>query len=547
MNARAQLQITESLAKLQGRGDHFTRQLLQEKQRVSQLETNLKELNEQITEVREDNKKKAIDLLNKHTTTTNSAYQRVDGLDPTRLAEINQKKLVSNLEGRLNKALVRQSSIQSENNAIQIKIDKLRRKVANDSINRKDMEKRLKQVQENVSEIMKRAACVSEQRDKIRDLYNQVGKENMDEREKFNEEYMQLAAYIEEQNLLLETSIAQVASDVVNKLESIDRPFSDATEDDNLSPMEEIKALDARLTDLRKQCEMNRETLKQAEAKNRSYKESFKQLQSVSGLKSTDDIIKAFVRNEEESFSLFNYVQTINQECDKLFYERTKLEEEIAQYEQEQRKQENDRKSIVDGHNTRLADAREEKEKLREANRERKMTVLQIANKVQGIYIKLKCRALEKNATAEEGSNTRGKHMKRVSSDRKITMFAGEQISERNILNHMELIERRAIEIIAEYAVTLDGKNRRIQRRPSVLLVSRFLYALLLFLVTPTTSIVPHENLTFLRPSHSLQNPLTDQSRQPIHKRLKRAMSPAKTKIQMMMGVEMADQCQSMI
>ena len=60
MNARAQLQITESLAKLQGRGDHFTRQLLQEKQRVSQLETNLKELNEQITEVREDNKKKAV-------------------------------------------------------------------------------------------------------------------------------------------------------------------------------------------------------------------------------------------------------------------------------------------------------------------------------------------------------------------------------------------------------------------------------------------------------------------------------------------------------
>ena len=472
MNARAQLQITESLATLQARGDHFTRQLLQEKQRVIQQEADLKELNEQISQVREENKRKAVDLLNKHTTTTNSAYQRVDGSNPTRLAEINQKKLVNNLEGRLNKALVRQSSIQSENKEIQIKIDKLRRKVTNDGINRRDMENRLKQVQEEVSEIMKRAACVSEQRDKIRELHNQVEKEDMDEREKFNKEYMKLSAYIEEQNQLLESSIAQVASDVVNKVESIDMAQSDQQEDENLSPLEEIKALDVRLADLRNQSEMNKQTLKQAEAENRSYKVAFKKLQSVSGLKSTDEIIKAFVRQEEESFSLFNYVQTINQECDRLFYERTKLEEEIENFEKEQRQKENERRCIVDEYNKRLKDAEEDKEKLREGNRERKMTVLQIANNVQGIYIKLKCRLLENNSTSEESSDTGAINMSRVSSDRKITMFAGEQISERNILNHMELIERRAIEIIAEYAVTLNGKNRRIQRRPSVLLVS---------------------------------------------------------------------------
>ena len=50
---------------------------------------------------------------------------------------------------------------------------------------------------------------------------------------------------------------------------------------------------------------------------------------------------------------------------------------------------------------------------------------------------------------------------------------AGEQISEQNIMRHVELIERRAIEIIAEYARSLDGKTRGIQRRPSALLVSR--------------------------------------------------------------------------
>ena len=51
-------------------------------------------------------------------------------------------------------------------------------------------------------------------------------------------------------------------------------------------------------------------------------------------------------------------------------------------------------------------------------------------------------------------------------------MFTGEQISERNILDHMEQIERRAIQIIAEYAKGLAGGNRRGRRRPSVMLVS---------------------------------------------------------------------------
>lgn len=36
-------------------------------------------------------------------TTPNPAHQRADGLDPTKQADQNQRKLVSNLEARLNK------------------------------------------------------------------------------------------------------------------------------------------------------------------------------------------------------------------------------------------------------------------------------------------------------------------------------------------------------------------------------------------------------------------------------------------------------------
>jgi len=182
-------------------------------------------------------------------------------------------------------------------------------------------------------------------------------------------------------------------------------------------------------------------------------------------LTSTADIIKAFVDNEEESFSLFNYIQTINQECDRFLDERVKLENEMDEYKREQGEKEKKRKAIFDEYNNRLAGVREEKDRLHEANRDRKMTVLSIAKTVQGLYIRLKCRLLEKDIPGEEMSVNR-------SRERKLSMFAGEQISEQNILNHMTLIEKRAIQLIAAYANTLDESSSSSMKRHRSTLLS---------------------------------------------------------------------------
>lgn len=457
------MHMTDTLTALQARGDKFTRQLLQEKQRVSQLEIQLKDVNKQVSVIREENKKKAVNLLNMHTTTTNSAYQRVDGLDPTRLAEINQKKLVNNLEGRLNKALVRQSKIQSKNNEIKAKIDKFRRKVQNDSVNRKEVEKRLRQIRDDVDDFMKRAAISSEQRDKIIEQRNQFIRENLEEREKFNEEYLKLSSYINEQNQLLEHSIAMVASDVAAKVNKLDE---DSEEDAN--PAEEIKALDEKIAELDRQYEANREILKQTEEKNKTYEEAFRRLQEVTGLTSTESIIKAFVQNEEESFSLFNYIQTVNQECDSILEEHGKLNSEVEKHMEDQKEQQSKRRNAATNYNKRLGYTQVENQRLREASRQGKLIVLQISKKVQSLYTNLRCLDMAGNLKVD--NSPKAKNLAMAEDDRRLTMFTGEQISERNILDHMEQIERRAIQIIAEYAKSLANGNRRGRRRPSVLL-----------------------------------------------------------------------------
>ena len=464
MNNREQMQITDTLTALQARGDKFTRQLLQEKQRVSQLETQLKEVNNEMSEIREANKERAVKLLNMHTTTTNSAYQRVDGLDPTRLAEINQTKLVTNLECRLNKALVRQSSIQSENNVIKTKIDKLRLKVQNDRVNRKDMEKRLRQIQIDVDDLMKRAAVASEQRDRIIEQRNQLMKENIEESDKFYDEFSTLSTYIDEQNQLLEQSIAVVASDVMTKLNKVE----DGSEEDT-NPAEEIKALDRKIDELNYQYESNKKIVKQTEEKNRKYEEAFRRLQEVSGLTSTESIIKAFVQNEEESFSLFNYIQTVNQECDTVLKDLGKLNNEIEVYKMNQDTLNGKISDSISFYQKRLQETRNEKNRSKEVSRQGKLVVLQIAKNVQSMYLRLRCREVDDRATMSSFSNRRSPI--KLEDDRRLTMFTGEQVSERNILDHMEQIEHRSIQIIAEYAKTLAAGTRRGRRRPSVLLL----------------------------------------------------------------------------
>ena len=460
--------MTETLTALQVRGDKFTRQLLQEKQRVSQLESKLKDVNQEVTLIREKNKMKAVKLLNMHATTTKSAYQRVDGKDPTRLAVINQKKLLRNLESRLNKTLVRKSAIDSENNVIKAEIDKLRRKVQNDSVNRKEMEKILQQIQNDVDDFMKRAAIASEQREKTIDQRNQVVRDNIEDREKFSKEYSTLHTFINEQNQLLQQSIALVASDVVTKVKALDE---DGDVDTN--PAEEMKSLDERIAELDRQYETNKRILEQTEEKNKSYEEAFRKLQEVSGLSSTESIIKAFVQNEEESFSLFNYIQTVNQECDQILEDLVKLSEDMNQYICKEKGLKSKRTDTITCHEKKLNNIGFEKQRLKTASRQGKLIVLQISKNVQSLHTQLKCREIDENIPIENLPKT--KKPVKLEEDRRLTMFTGQKISEKNILDHMEQIERRAIQVIAAYAKTLAGGNRRGRRRPSVLLVSDLL------------------------------------------------------------------------
>lgn len=461
--------VRSSIDKLQARGDHFTRQLIKEKKRTNELQVKLKEVNEQIQTTREANKQKAICLLNKYSTTPNDAYHRVDGVNPTSLAESNQKKIIKTLESRLGKALVRRNQLENENALIKDKIDKLRRKIANDINNRERMEKELIQIKDDMDEIMERAAVAADEREKLLVKRDQILQENEEKQLIFEKEYGELSHYIVMQAKALEDSIAKATDNVASKLSLVaDKSLSKSNAAaGSLNSSKEIKHLQGKLDRLENEHALTAESLKEHQRKINTFEKRFKELQDVSGLEDVDDIISTFVKNEDECFSMFNYIQAVNQDYDKAVKQASKLKKEITKLRNEQIQKEKARSETVQLYQENLQEVRDEREKLYRTAIQARRTAETIARRVTALYFKLKCHELDQNDIHSSSSKSLPPAHLRL--DRKLTMISGEEVSEKDIINLMEAIERRAIQIINIYLKKESSTTRRARRQNSML------------------------------------------------------------------------------
>lgn len=454
-----------SIDELQARGEQFTRQLIKEKQRAGQLQVNLDEVKAKIATLRESNKQKAMLLFNKYATTPNDAHHRVDGVNPAMLAETNQKKIVKKMEGSLSKALTRRNRIENENESIKGKIDVLRRKVYSDIKNKECMEKELVEFKEEVDGIMKRAADAASERERLIERRNQALQQGAEKQAAFEKEYNELCLRIAEKAKSLEQSIAETAENVTAKLR-----VTDAGEGANIDitsdEVADIKQLKDKAAALDKQYEETLTRSRENQSKIEQYEENFKQLREVSGLTSTEDIVRTFVKNEDECFSMFNYIQVVNQDCDRIMEQSAKLREEVNQIRKEQMDTENARSATLNVYRTGLDEVKEEREKLYETAIESRRTIETIAQRVTALYFKLKCNELD---LAKQASRDSTPPQQRV--DIQLTTIGGGVVSERNIVNLMELIETRSIQIVDAYLKQLST-TKRPRRSACLFLVS---------------------------------------------------------------------------
>ena len=64
-----------------------------------------------------------------------------------------------------------------------------------------------------------------------------------------------------------------------------------------------------------------------------AYEEAFRQIQSATGMTDIDDLVTSFIAAEDQNFSLFNFVNELNQETEKLEDSASELRGEIDKFE----------------------------------------------------------------------------------------------------------------------------------------------------------------------------------------------------------------------
>eukprot|EP01036_Dinobryon_divergens_P035166 gene35166-45533_t len=189
-----------------------------------------------------------------------------------------------------------------------------------------------------------------------------------------------------------------------------------------------------------------------------SYESMFEQLKKMTGVESLAEMVSNYITQEEEMFSLYNFIQTVNAEIDTVIEATQQTEEEVKKFREEQQEQDQQRRSIIDELQNRLTSTLEITRQLEEQNAMQQESVSQISKKVSNLFFKLQCDQMDTKA----GGKDKDKRWNSGSRpDNKIAVLTGQGVSESNVLEYLGCIEQRAVDIISEYLrVTKDGHAR---------------------------------------------------------------------------------------
>jgi coiled-coil domain-containing protein 63/114 len=443
---------SEVLATLQEKGDYFMRLTIIEKKRLGDLEEALTHIRRETNNYRSQAKSTAIDIMNLNIMTPNPAYQRADGCEIQKQANLVTNKMLHILEAKLNKLLQRHSDEQEKNRKKKVEIDHMRRLRLQTDTAHKHYETELAITKEKVEILLKECTQVMESRENIIEVKEALEKQNTEEQRKFEEEYEEMGYYIKDQNNKLETTLLKERnSDIIDDFEFQCGDLSVEEEDEMAGRVGQLTSFVA----------SEQTSLANIQQTIYNYEKMFAELRRITQTENLDEIISTYSAQEEEMFSLYNYIQTQNTEIELALETKHRIEEEIRSYDENQAEQEMARQSILDGLASKLQASIEATAICEAENAANHDCVHQVAKKVQSLFFKLQCDQMDSskgNSSSNKGSKNSGSMSRNES---KIAILTGQGVTESNVLDYMGAVEQRAVDIIAEYIKSHGNEGLR--------------------------------------------------------------------------------------
>ena len=341
---------------------------------------------------------------------------RVGGVNAAQTNNQLVQKQIKVLEGRLDKSLLKFNEVLAQNKELRQKIDEYRReRVVFDGIYKK-LEMELHQKKREMQAVIEDSKNAYEAREKAQNEMLALKHHAEKEKNDFENDFKELGELIKQQQQALEQLRLKQFEHTNNNKNTL-MENSGSQEEGDSQPSTFLGQKDKAST-------LSAETVL-------NYEDELAKIMQQTGMNDVNELVTNFLNAEEKNFSLFNYVNDVNTEIERLEHSTASMRNQIEKYRGQGMSTDNQRKKANKGleekHAKAVAKTQEYEQRYERAAR----TITQLKNGIHSIFTRIGAA----NTSVEE-------------------MLGSQGVTESNMMQYLGIIEQRTSEILQAYAVS---------------------------------------------------------------------------------------------
>ena len=161
-----------------------------------------------------------------------------------------------------------------------------------------------------------------------------------------------------------------------------------------------------------------------------SYEEAFQQIQKATGITDIDELVTKFVEAEDKNFSLFNFVNELNSEIERLEMQITNVKGQVEKFKGQGMNTDNQRKTFLHDLDAKLQRTESKDDEYEELYQAAMKTINQLKTGIHSIFTRIGCAT----TSVEE-------------------MLGNQGVTESNMMQYLGIIEQRTSEILQTHAL----------------------------------------------------------------------------------------------
>eukprot|EP00752_Nemacystus_decipiens_P012433 g11015.t1 len=348
--------------------------------------------------------------------------QKMGGLNASQENNEMIAKQIRTLENRLDKALVKFNESLAMNKNLRERIDTLRReRVVFDSIYKK-LERELHEKKKEMAAIISDSNNAYHARDKAQSEMMALRQQAEKDRAEFDAEWKELGKLIAQDRKLRET-LRQRQLDRSRDLRAEGESARDGDEENRLMACSGGEEWGAGAKD------RQQTTFSQPE---QSYEAAFNKIKEATGMTNVSDMVNNFLQAEEKNFSLFNFVNELNSEIERLELMIAETKNSIEKYKGQGVSTDTQRKKVLRGLEEQLSITEGKADEYEGRYQTAMKTINQLKTGIHSIFSRI---GAGSNSSVEE-------------------MLGNQGVTESNMMQYLGIIEQRTSEILQAYAAS---------------------------------------------------------------------------------------------